>query len=353
MRSRHVEEGAFGRAAQERAAAEAEAEIGRLCERLAEGLAMGLDEGREMVGGAMAEFLVDFFETVRAKGSRPGMRGMVALPMLVHGAEAGDPAPARPLAVVHLLWWAAARYLDDLTDVPGAPSAGNTAVAKRVLTALAVGGQLPARLVADLPVPDAVRLGLADEVSRVWLDAVDGQLRDLTERPSAATPASVLRAYAGKTGAPYAMAAASAARLAGAGADRAGGWRAFGRRLGVLRQLVNDQRDLASGRHEDLANGTATYLLAHLLSTLPPARRREALALHAGARHSACARAELTAWMLDEDVLDGYAASVAPLIGHAHDLLGLLGGDPAFVRGLHDLVDETAVHLPGLRLAVA
>ncbi|MDL4820517.1 hypothetical protein [Actinomadura opuntiae] len=345
-----MEQGAFGRAAQDRAAAEVEAEIHRLCERLAEGQAMGLDEGREMVGGAMAEFLTDFFEAVHARGARPGLRGMVALPMLVHGAETGDPEPARPLAAVHLLWWAAARYLDDLT---GAPSPGNAATVKRVLTALAVGGHLPVRLVADLPVPDSVRCGLAGEVSRAWLDAVDGRLRDLTDRPSAATPASVLRAYAGRTGAPYAMAAASAARLAGAGGDRAGGWRAFGRRLGVLRRLVDDQRDLASGRYEDFANGTATYLLAHLLAALPAGRRREALALHAGARHSACARAELTAWMLDEDVLDGYAASVAPLVGHAHDLLGLLGGDPAFVRGLHGLVDETADRLPRLRPAVA
>lgn len=347
-----MDEGVFGRTAQERAIAEVEAEMARLCELLAEGLAMDLDEGREMVGGAMSEFLVEFFDLVRAKGSRPGMKGMITLPLLVHGAETGEPAPAAPVAVIHLLWWASARYLDDLTDAGGAPSPGGAA-GKKVLTALAVGGHLPGRLIAGLPVGATVRAALADELSRGWLDAVDGQLRDLTERAPIASPGSVLRSYEGKTGSPYAMAAASAACLAGADGRRVAGWRAYGRALGVLRQLVNDQRDLASGRHEDLANGTATYLLVHLLAALPAARRREALALHAAARHSSSARAELTAWMLDDEIIESYADSVAPLVERAHGLLDGLGGDPGCVRELHRLVDETAGHLPKFRLAVA
>ncbi|MEU5995680.1 polyprenyl synthetase family protein [Spirillospora sp. NPDC047418] len=358
-----MDDGVFGRAAQERAIAEIEAEVARLCELLAEGLAMGLDDGREMVGGAMSEFLLEFFDLARAKGSGPGMRGMITLPLLLHGAETGDPGPAAPIAVVHLLWWASARHLDDLTDAPGPPGASGAAAGAKVLTALAVGSHLPARLLAALPVPAATRAALGEELSRCWLDAVDGQLRDLTGGAAAATPASVLHGYAGKTGAPYAMAAAAAACLAGADRGRTARWRAFGRSLGVLRQLVNDQRDLASGRHEDLANGTATFLLVHLLSALPAGRRREALALHAAARHSASARAELAAWMLDDDVIDSYAAAVAPLIERAHGLLDLLGGssgvrrvmggEPGCVRELHGLVDETVGHLPRFRLAVA
>nr|WP_244984194.1 polyprenyl synthetase family protein [Actinomadura citrea] len=204
-----------------------------------------------------------------------------------------------------------------------------------------------------MPVGATVRAALADELSRAWLDAVDGQLRDLAERAPNATPESVLRGYEGKTGAPYAMAAASAARLAGADDHRAAGWRAYGRALGVLRRLVDDQRDLASGRHEDLAAGTATYLLVHLLAELPPARRREALALHASARHSAAARAEMASWMLDEEVAESYAATVAPLIDRAHGLLDMLGGDPDCVRELHRVVDGTVGHLPRFPLAVA
>ncbi|TDE25192.1 polyprenyl synthetase family protein [Actinomadura sp. 6K520] len=352
-----MDEGLFGRAARERAIADVEAEIARLCEVLAEGRGIGLGAGREMVGGAMSEFLADFCDRVRAGASRRALEGMITLPLLVHGAETWPSgtrrSPAGPIAVVHVLWWAAARHLDDLTDAPGAPSPGTVAAGKKILTALAVGSHLPARLVADLPVSGEVRAKLGDEVSRGWLEAVDGQLRDLTEPASAATPESVLRAYEGKTGAPYAMAAASAACLAGSDEGRVTGWRSFGRALGVLRQLVNDRRDLDSGRHEDLANGTATYLLVHLLTSLPAGRRREALALHAAARHSASARAELAAWMLDEEVVASYAAAVAPLVDRAHRLLRRLGGEPGRVRELHRLVDETAGHLSGFRLAVA
>ncbi|MGI5415345.1 hypothetical protein [Actinomadura luteofluorescens] len=348
-----MDEGAFGRAAQERAIAEVEAEMARLCELLAEGLAMGVDEGREMVGGAMSEFLVEFFDLARAEGSRPGVKAMITLPLLVHGAETGEPGPAMPVAVLHLLWWASARYLHDLTGAAGAPSPGGAAAGGRVLTALAVGGQLPGRLIAGLPAGAAVRAALADELSRSWVDAVDGRLRDLTERAPNATPESVLRGYEGRAGAPYAMAAASAARLAGAVDHRVAGWRAYGRALGVLRRLADDQRDLASGRYEDLAAGTATFLLVHLLGELPPARRREALALHASARHSASARAEMASWMLDEEVAESYAVSLAPLIDRARGLLDMLGGDPGCVRELHRVVDGTVGHLPGLPLAAA
>ncbi|MFI0371759.1 hypothetical protein ACH35V_28165 [Actinomadura sp. 1N219] len=340
-------EGLFGKAAQDRAIAEVEAEMARLCELLAEGLAMGLDEGREMVGGAMSGFLAEFFDLVPGKGAGPGMDAAITLPLLVHGVETGEPGPARPIAVIHLLWWAAARRLDDLAGAPG----------EQALTALALGGHLPARLVADLPVTGAVRATLHDELSRAWLDAVDARLRDLAEEPSAATPESVLRRYEGRTGAPYGMAAAAAARLAGAG-PRCAGWRAFGRTLGVLRMLADDQRDLASGRCEHLAAGT-TYLFVHLLDTLPARRRHEALDLHAAAgvpgagTGPGSARAELAARMLDDDVLDSYAASVAPLVERAHSLVDVLGGDPGHGRELHGLVDETAGGTPGFHLAVA
>ncbi|NDU76146.1 hypothetical protein GWI34_26475 [Actinomadura sp. DSM 109109] len=347
-----MDEGAFGRAAQERAVAEVEAETARLCELLAEGLAMGVDEGREMVGGAMSEFLVEFFDLVRAEGARPGLKAVITLPLLVHTAETGDPGPAMPAAVLHLLWWASARYLDDLTGA-AAPPPASAAAGKRVLTALAVGGQLPGRLISALPVHAAVRAALADELSRAWVDAVDGRLRGLTERPANATPESVLRGYERGTGAPYAMAAASAARLAGADDHRVAGWRAYGRALGVLRRLADDQHGLASGRHEDLAAGTATHRLVHLLTGLPPARRREALALHAAARHSAAARAEMAAWMLDEEVAESHAASVAPLVDRAHGLLDMLGGAPGRLGELHRLVDGTAGRLSTSPLAAA
>ncbi|NXY98524.1 hypothetical protein HYE82_29935, partial [Streptomyces sp. BR123] len=38
------------------------------------------------------------------------------LPMLVHGIETGNTAPAVPLSALHVLWWTSACYLDDLAD---------------------------------------------------------------------------------------------------------------------------------------------------------------------------------------------------------------------------------------------
>ncbi|MFA1543001.1 hypothetical protein [Actinomadura monticuli] len=119
----------------------------------------------------------------------------------------------------------------------------------------------------------------------------------------------------------------------------------------------------AAGGKVLTALAVGSHLPARLLAGLPVTATTRAalgaelsrgwLALHAAARHSAPARAELTAWMLDDEVVDAYAASVAPLVGRAHCLLDLLGGEPGCVRELHGLVDETVAHLPRPRLAVA
>ncbi|MCS4558769.1 class 1 isoprenoid biosynthesis enzyme, partial [Shewanella sp. C32] len=76
--------------------------------------------------------------------------------------------------------------------------------------------------------------------------------------------------YAHKSGAVYGMACAMAARLAaGTGPAEIDPWRRFGQLLGLLAQFRNDADDLRSGRYEDLRNGTATYLLVHLLHSAP------------------------------------------------------------------------------------
>ncbi|MFD0532811.1 hypothetical protein ACFQY7_02515 [Actinomadura luteofluorescens] len=347
-----MDEGAFGRAAQERAIAEVEAEMARLCELLAEGLAMGVDEGREMVGGAMSEFLVEFFDLARAEGSRPGVKAMITLPLLVHGAETGEPGPAMPVAVLHLLWWASARYLCDLTGAAGAPSPGGARRRGRVLTALAVGGQLPGRSSPACPParPSAPRSRTSCRAPG-WTPSTAGSATSPSGRrtrpPSRYCAATRAGPRALRDGRGLGRAPRRSRRPPGRGLA---GVRPRPRRAAPL---ADDQRDLASGRYEDLAAGTATFLLVHLLAELPPARRREALALHASARHSASARAEMASWMLDEEVAESYAASLAPLIDRAHGLLDMLGGDPGCVRELHRVVDGTVGHLPGLPLAAA
>jgi heptaprenyl diphosphate synthase len=213
-----------------------------------------------------------------------------------------------------------------------------------------VGNYLPLNIVGDLALSDAVRFRLITEYSNGCIDALSGQLTDLVLNAETATLDDVLRNYEGKTGAPYGMSAALAAQLAERDADRVDAWRSFGRALGVLRQLVNDQRDLVTERDEDLRNGTATYLLVHLLGTVSTARRAELIGLHRQARTSEEARAELKRAMLAADIISSYAETIQPIVSAARDTLASLGGDPQCVTELTGLIDETISYFPQFQL---
>ena len=156
----------------------------------------------------------------------------------------------------------------------------------------------------------------------------------------------MLAGYRGKTGAPYAMSTAMAACLAGAGPDRVDRWRGVGARFGVLRQLTNDQRDLVTGRDEDIANGVATYLVVHLLRSVPERDRAALLALHAAAATSVTARDEFKARMLSPEVLQGYARLVDAMVAEVHVALDDLGGVAPYAGRLHELIDTAMRAFP-------
>ena len=326
--------------------ADFESDMAALCDQLTRSGAT--------VDAAMASFIEDFFAGLRVKGSQRVVSGMVALPLLTYGAETGQTAAARPLAVIHLLWWAAARYLDDLVDAQQShatqPHATDAETNKRILTAIGVGSHLTTRIIARIPASGPVRARLAEEVSRCWLDAIGGQLEDLSQLPLSATPDSIERSYRGKTGAPYAMATTTAACLAEADPRRVAGWHEFGQTFGLLRQFVNDQRDLATGRNEDLRNGTATYLLSLFLRSLPAPEHSQATDLLKAAQTSDDARAELSAWMLQDEMIERYADAMMPAFRNAHNRLDALSGEPEYVAELHTLIDETAGLFPAFRL---
>ena len=325
--------------------AEVEADLAALVEQLG---------GRPgLVDQAMSQFIGAVVGRARAGGSNGTINIMVRFPLLVHAAEAGDPAAGKSAALVHLLWWTAARFLDDLADTStstGPETRQDAAAGNRgVLAAIAAGCHLPTRLFATAEVDDATRVHLMHEVSRCWLDGISGQLLDYAARPADTTTDAVLDSYRGKTGAPYAMASALAARLAGADDHRTDRWREIGRQLGVLRQLVNDRKDLVTGRDEDLRNGTATYLLAYLVQSLAEPLRAQMLALHAAAATSPQARSALRHHLLAPEVVDGYCRQVDAMVDDVHRALDGLGGEPPYAAHLHALVDESMdmFHLPG------
>lgn len=327
---------------QQRALAEVAAQASAITERLLASTSTG--------DRAMGTFVDTFFAMILLDGSAPSINGIVMLPVLVFGAETAAPMRATPLALIHTLWWAAARYLDDMIDTPQLAQSDPSEFNRGVLTAIAVGNYLPLNILGDLAVSDAVRFRLLTEYSNGCIDALGGQLTDLVLNPETATLDEVLRNYEGKTGAPYAMSAALAAQLAECDADRVDAWRSFGRALGALRQLVNDQRDLVTERDEDLRNGTATYLLVHLLGSVSAVRRRKLIGLHRQARSSEEARAELKRAMLAADVISSYAETIQPIIRTARDTLASLGGDSHCVAELAGVIDETVSYFPQFQL---
>ncbi len=333
---------AFEMTEQQRALAEVAAQASAMAERL---LASDSTGDR-----AMGTFIDTFFAMIPFDGSAPSINGIVMLPVLVFGAETAAPMRATSVALIHTLWWAAARYLDDMIDTPELARSDPAEFNRGVMTAIAVGNYLPLNIFGDLAVSDAVRVRLMTEYGNGCIDALSGQLTDLALNAATATPDDVLRNYECKTGAPYGMAAALAAGLAECDADRVDAWRSFGRALGVLRQLVNDQRDLVTERDEDLRNGTATYLLVHLLSTVSSARRAELIDLHRQAGISEEARAELKQVMLAADVVSRYAETIQPIVRGARDTLASIGGDPRCVTELAGLIYETITYFPQFQL---
>jgi heptaprenyl diphosphate synthase len=294
----------------------------------------------------MSAFIARIIGNATARGSSGTMSIMARFPLLVHAAEAGDPDGGRPAALIHVLWWTAARFLDDLADGGPTLPADPADYDRGILAALGTGSHLPVRLIHDAELPEATKFAVISELSKGWLDAIGGQLLDYDTAVGGTTPESVLAGYRGKTGAPYGMAAAMAACLAGAAPERVERWRAAGVTFGVLRQLVNDRRDIVSERSDDIVNGTATFLLAHVLAATPPAERPGLLALHVRAATSPAACAQLKARLLDPAVLGPYTAAVAAMVDGLHAELDALGGAGTFPALLHALVDEAMLPFP-------
>lgn len=265
------------------------------------------------------------------------------LPLIVHAAETGTLEPAVPLAVVHELWWTVACCLDDRADSEGArTAAGDPGESTALLAAFVAGSTLPLLCVQSQGIPPALRPVLSAEILKCCVSATEGQLQDLRGRAATATRASVIATYLGKSGAPFSMVTAMAARLAGADEPRVELWREFGDVFGVLWQLFNDQEDILSGRDEDLLNGTVTHLFACALEEAAPDATERVIALHRAVKTSAHARAELSELLRTPAVLRRFEKDLDEFRDRAHRTLDELGGHDAPLRLLRDLVDRSS-----------
>lgn len=275
------------------------------------------------------------------------------LPMLVHAAETGSPTPAAPLSALHVLWWTSACFLDDLADGDGSPLSAGLSENEALLASVIGGTILPFRIIQSLPVPASVHTALTAEVATGWVVGTQGQLSDISGDVESATRKSVVTAYRGKSGGPFSMITAMAAILSGATKEETELWREFGYAFGILWQLFNDQEDILSGRNEDLANGTVTYLLTCALDDASPESREHLLDLCAAARHSEQARSELTGVLLAPGVLHQYREGLGGFRDEAYHILDELGGDEQYLPVLRHLVDHAAQMLLESDLAPA
>ncbi|WP_066979448.1 polyprenyl synthetase family protein [Streptomyces sp. NRRL F-4489] len=270
-----------------------------------------------------------------------------ALPLLVHAAISGSAAPAVPVAAVHALWWRSANTFDDVADGDAGTLMYGMNGGAAMTAALECGYGLPLRALAALPVPQALRQALSTDYLDGWAAASDGQIRDILNQPHRMGTEDVYEVYRKKSGAVYAMACAMSARLAhgtgtGTGPDSVAAWHEFGEVLGTLAQIRNDHDDVCGGPGTDLRNGTATYLLVHLLNRSAPDTRAHALRLLEQAARSDVPHRELTDLLLSPQVLDPYNEFVAALRRRAHTLLDTLAPASPYAEPLRARVDLNA-----------
>ena len=274
----------------------------------------------------------------------------IALPLLVHAAITGEAEPAVPIAAVHALWWRSANAFDDVADDEDGPQMYGMNRGAAVTAALECGYALPLRALATLPVPETLQRALATDYLDGWTTACDGQIRDILNQPDQVSTEAVHEVYRKKSGAIYAMACAMSARLAHGTsaleddriAQQVASWREFGETLGILAQFRNDHDDLRDGPGSDLRNGTATYLLVHLLNGASGAPREHALRLLDQAATSPPHRRELAALLVTPEVLHPYNALLGRLRDHAHALLDALAPASWFTAPLRARVDTNA-----------
>ncbi len=264
------------------------------------------------------------------------------LPLLTHAIETGNPGPAVPLSAVHLLWWTSACYLDDLADADGASISGALTEDEALLASVITGNALPLQIVLAQDLPEATHSALINEVLNGWIIGVDGQIDDMRGDICNASRKSVVETYRGKSGAPFGMITAMAALFSGTTDERVELWREFGYVFGILWQIFNDQEDILSGRDEDLANGTVTYLLASVLEDASPLSREHILGLCAAASRSHQARRELASLLRTPLALDRYRAEIDGFRAEAYRILDELGGDEAYQPVLRNLVDHAS-----------
>jgi geranylgeranyl pyrophosphate synthase len=264
------------------------------------------------------------------------------LPLAVAGGCGLRLDEAVPVAAISRVWWAGVETLDDITDGEFDAARMGMPAAQAIVACTACLSLIPQKA-AQLYAPSA-RLAAAwvREFTDSSLRCADGQLRDLAPGGGAVFWEQAMRAYAGKTGAPYARDAAMTALTAGLPDGQVRGWRSFGALFGVLRQLANDRRGDGRADDADLANGTPTLLLAHAFAELPGPGRDRLAQLRQAATRDPAQRQRLHAQLTGADLAAGFNRRVDAISGCLAALLDRLTAASRYRDLLHWMIAASA-----------
>ncbi|MEU9318284.1 polyprenyl synthetase family protein [Streptomyces sp. NPDC048295] len=235
------------------------------------------------------------------------------LPFPILGALGADEELAVPLTAFSRIWWTGAEVFDDVADGDFDPASVGLSGTQASIASVACMTLIPEASIEQLALPAVLRSRWLQEFTACQFDAAQGQLGDVSADAGASSWATVMRIYAGKTGAPYGRDAAMAAMLSDATDDAIRGWRVFGRLFGVLRQLANDRASATSTRDEDLANGTRTLLLALALEQAGSRGSEELQMLHSRAVEDVSARRLLRERLVRQDLAEVYNQRVGAI----------------------------------------
>ena len=226
----------------------------------------------------------------------PGLPA-VRLPLLVHAAVRGDPAPAIPLAAACLLVFLGADLLDNVMDdeLPDRWHGRSTDAVLAAATYLSALPTLATDLLSTAAAPDARKWSVAREFGRglLWMSA--GQHEDMRLTLGHGAPPEAARRVAElKGGMQLSLYCRAAALLAGADEAVVDSYGEVGLCIGTAVGVSSDVHDLWQRPFsKDLADGKQTLPVSYGLTALSGERHGHLVDLLRDARGSAGAQAQV------------------------------------------------------------
>jgi hypothetical protein len=297
---------------------------------------------RQMVGQVCAAEEVLRWSVIQIlERDQVGASPFRLMPLAVAGASGLRPTDAVAVGAISRVWWVGAETLDDIADGEFDSAYLGMSAAQAMIACTACLSLIPHKA-AEMYAPSA-RLAAAwtGELASSSLQCAEGQLRDLARADDAVSWKQAMRAYAGKTGAPYARDAAMAALTAGLPGEQLRGWRSFGGLFGVLRQLANDRAGDGAD-HADLANGTPTLLLAHTFEHATGPERDHLARLREAAAGDRAQRQRLHEELAGPGLAAGYNGRIDAIGGRLAALLDRLAAASGYRDLLHWMIRASA-----------